>query len=155
MDRLEAQVEAVNSANKYANEIHAQLVEIFRDFVGKKITKKNGDLLESVSKLVPVFRQDKNLNVYRQTSSYGLTWVVKTCVFYEENKYGTCVYHETVVCVGNLNEHVLTNVYDESDRMFRKTDYDAAFIQSEREKYKILQDQADEVKSNLYPFEVR
>ena len=154
MDRLEAQVEAVQSANKYANEIHAKLVEIFRDFVGKKITKKNGDLLESVSKLVPVFRQDKNLNVYRQTSSYGLTWVVKTCVFYEE-EYETCVYHETVVCVGNLHDQVLSNVYDEPDRMARKTDYDVSFIRSERERYKILQDQADEVKSNLYPFDVR
>src|SRR4051812_4379610 len=127
---LEAKVKAVNAANKYGHELYNSLVPIFKPLIGCKIEKQDGQLLKSIQKQLPEFPYNNKLSVYKITSNYSLAYCVKTCVMIDGMEF--CVYHEAVVCIGNMREGVLLEILSPFKE---KTDYSAEEIQSLRENY--------------------
>lgn len=114
---LAAHVDAVNRANFEANRLTPILSNVFAPFVGKKVLKKEGGLLETVKKAVPAFPSTVHLQVFRDTSEYQLRFSVKTCEMYGEH---SCIYAESYVWVGNLAHGVLEKL---TDSPVHRTDY--------------------------------
>ena len=146
---LTAKVGAVNKANKYANELSGELVRFFTDYVGKKILKADGTLLAKIAALAPKFKNSTSISVYRQNSNFTLAWVVKTC---EPLPPHSCVYHETTIWVGDLDNGLLKGVRE--DKQPYKTDFSVEEISKKREEYEKVKNQLDEIEGDLYPFGV-
>lgn len=142
-DELSAKVEAVNLANKTANEIYPVLADIFRPLIGQNITKNDGTLLARVVKLLPEFINTHNVTVYGKTSKHGysLSFTVKTCINYGDH---TCTYHEVGVYIGNMSNGVLTGMMDVD---IRKTDYTVEEVKRLREAARKAQDAYHEARS--------
>lgn len=143
---LEVRVEGVNLANAEANRLRPLLVEAMRPFVGQKVIRQAGGLMDKVSKIVePLLKtDDRRLHIYRSSSS--LMWYVKTCV----NINGIAYYHESPVYVGDLRGGILEKVIDDYEPM--RTDFSAAEITEAREAYKLAKEAADKAQSKLFPF---
>ena len=145
---LKAKVEAVNLANQYANELCPKLVEVCKPFVGKKVVTQTGELVAKLWKDIDEMGlpHTSRISVYRTSSNYSLTFVVKTC--FSDN--GVCEYHESPVYVGNIDKGILTLVRDDSPNY--RTDYNAEQVELRRKEYRIARDAAGEALSQLYPF---
>ena len=126
---LAAKVTAVNKANKAAKELQPILRKVFESFVGKSILKKEGDLLAKVHKLVPALDRSVFLNYYRNHSQYSLSWTVKTCVPCGDHG---CVYHETGINVGSIQNGVLTALYEPVSNL--RTDYTVEAVEEVQRK---------------------
>lgn len=144
---LPAKVRAVNSANQYALVVYNLLAPRFAEWVGKQIDKASGGLLDKVVKKLPNFEgSDSSLMVYRFDARYALAWVVKVC---EPLPNGSCLYHETVVYIGEMRNGVLTSIDDAPDQ---RTDYTVEELEAKREAYAKAKKIADDALSALYPF---
>ena len=64
-EKLLAKVTAVNRANREAIELHPKLIAIFAEFLGKKVIKADGALLQKVQDLIPTFPNNTSLQIYR------------------------------------------------------------------------------------------
>lgn len=110
--------------------------------------KSDGGLFAKVQKILPEMINiwTWEMSIYRYVSKYSLAWVVKTC-----EKYGghSCIYHETVVTMGNLRDGILTEL---SAPFQARTDYTEEDILFKREAYTKAKNLADEARNQLYPF---
>jgi len=147
-NRLAAKVKAVNRANEEAIKWHKLLVAIFAPLVGNQLFKATGGLLEKYRKLLPVFPNTPSLYFSMGISNYRLSWVVKTCEMIE----GTCgcLYHETTIDIGKLDNGVLTEMYD---TFTARTDYTAEEITAKREAIRAAEKVLSNARSALYPFD--
>lgn len=155
---LAATVVAVNRAHAYANQMYAQLVEIFKPMLGTAILKQDGTLLAKVKKLlVPEFPCTPALSVYRHHSDYYLCWMVKTC----EGRTGIhpdcqiANYYEIGCYIGNFGSewegkgNILVKL---SDPPANRTDYTLQEIQEKQQKAKEAKSAYESAKSACYPF---
>jgi hypothetical protein len=166
-ERLNAKVRAYNKVNARANELHRELLAIFRPYVGKKILTQSG----FVAKLRPVIDalRDRErgpdhrhgFQLYTGSTSYTLTFTLKA---WEPNggEYGGA-YAEATLYVGELGrlganhgEHCdtardcLAKLHTEP--LALRTDYNADEVRRLREEAKKLEERAREAQSALYPF---
>lgn len=144
---LEARVRGVNAANHYANLLYPKLLSVFGNFVGEKIEKVGGGLLQKVQNGVNTLGLPKTvkLSVYRHASSYSLVYVVKTC----ETVDGGAYYHETSVYVGEMANGVLTKILPAPTF---KTDYKAEDVKAARLAYEAAKKAAGVAHSAMFPF---
>jgi hypothetical protein len=152
MNRIEARVCAVNAAGMLANEWHPKLVEVMRQFVGKKVVTQQNELTAQVKKAIaPVLGDGRGIHL-SSYKDYSLTWIVKTCVSSDGNTddYQIANYHEISMCVGRISDHVLTEVCEMKGQ--HKTDYTVEEIVNAREAYRQAKEVADELYGKLYPF---
>ncbi len=151
---LSARVANANAANARANQLYPQLVEVFSPYVGAKILKIDGSLLQKIQKQISELGMDdpgRNINVYHDRQRYGLSFVVKIHNDYESGSgdYQLACYHESSVYVGNLDGGVLTEIREHTPY---RTDYTVADILAKREAFRKAQTAADNARSALYPF---
>ena len=144
---LEARVKGVNAANAFANELYPRLVSVFGSFIGEKITKVDGDLMQKVVKGIEslAFPNTVKISVYRYRSDYSIVYVVKTC----EQVDGIAYYHESSVYVGEMSNGVLTKLCNPPAL---KTDYNADVVAGLRVKHEAAKKAASEAESALFPF---
>lgn len=144
---LETRVRGVNAANHFANLLYPKLLSVFGNFVGEKIEKVGGGLLQKVQNEVNALGLPNTvkLSVYRYASNYSLVYVVKTC----ETLDGGAYYHETSVYVGEMSNGVLTKITPAPNF---KTDYSAETVKAAREAYETAKKAADAAHSALFPF---
>lgn len=146
-EKLACKVAAINRANAYGKEIYKTLTAIFEPLVGEKILKADGSLLAKYAALVPKFEYSHALHVYRHTSDYSLAWVVKTC---EPLPPHSCMYHESVVYIGDLRGHTLEKLcihpFDS------RSDYTVEEITQKRVDFENAKKALDNARSALYPF---
>jgi hypothetical protein len=142
---LEAKVKAVNAANEYVPQLYDLLVEIFKPFVGQRISKADGCLFKKINDLLPSPPNKRGLRVYRMSSSYSLVWAIQTCETYPS----IAMYHETSVYIGNMRDGVLLSLCGppEPRPAYRVEDIVAA-----RDRYKEAKRVADEALALLGPF---
>ena len=113
LDKINAKVQAVNLANKTANQLHATLVQILTPFIGQQIIKADGKLRANITKLLPKFPNDTKILVYQGNSEYNLYWIAKACQGIGDTSGNhTCLYHETSVYVANITTGVLVSLHD-------------------------------------------
>jgi len=165
-ERLDARVRAFNRVNKRANELHSELVEIFRTYVGKKILTNAG----FVAKLRPQWEAIRDreghshggFQVYYSGSTYSLTFTVKTWEPYNGEQYGGA-YAEANIHVGDFGgrrrnsepldalpaDHLAT--LNEQPVTLR-TDYNADEVRRLRKEADELRDKLSAAESALHPF---
>ena len=145
---LAAKVAAVNMANEYANELRPILLAAFAPYVGQKITKNDGTLLEKVKKTLPEMPSHAGLSVFRRNDSYCLVYTVKTCIGYGEH---SCVYHEASLYLYRFNGATLTP-WDGCQWENLRTNYNEAEVLELRAKNDEAKRAARAAESALYPF---
>lgn len=150
-DELSAKVEAVNLANKTANEIYPILRKVFEPFMGQNITKNDGTLLARIVKLIPELPDSRAVTVYGKHSkhSYSVSFTVKTCVSYGEH---SCTYYEIGVYICDVTNGVVTRFYDVDER---KTDYTVEDILAKREAARAAKKAYEDARSACFPFDER
>lgn len=145
VNRLAAKVKVVNRCNAEAKKLFAQLHEIFEPFVGQKIEKADGGLMEKVKKLLPELPNTYSLGTYKLSSPYSLGWNVKS----GETVDNRAIYHDVSVYIGTMSNGVLTGLYDSFDA---RDDYTVEEIANLRADYKIKKKAAEAAESKLFPF---
>lgn len=143
---LTLKVKAVNRANKYANELSRQLIDIFTPFVGQKVIKVGG-LISKYEKLLPEFPNDLPTRVYFRRSDYVLCWSIETCE--QLDSFG-CVYHEVTINIGEITHSVLTQIYSPCNH---REDFSVAEVCEKRKIYDEAYEALQQAKNNLYPFD--
>lgn len=108
----------VNEANRLARVLHKQLVPIFQPLLGKRIFKADGSLLAKYDPGILNFGDNSggvcpiHYQVAHEKYTYRLVWKIKVStgnVFDSRWEYYT-----TSVCLGSVENGVLTNVYDKA-----------------------------------------
>ncbi|MAG28105.1 hypothetical protein CMI47_21475 [Candidatus Pacearchaeota archaeon] len=152
--QLAARIVARNRANEVANQLYAEIIGIFRPLVGQKIVKVDGSLLGKIKDQLPKwdFPDDKfpkpTVMVYKGSSTYTLSFTVKTCA--QVIGEGCCTYEECTVYVCDLDgQNVGERIYDPPNA---RTDFTADEVNRLREEYKTKKKAADEAHSALHPF---
>ena len=149
--RLAARVKAQNRVNTAVNHVVPQLIEIFSDYVGRKVVKSGGSLLKKISDAIEgIDFGDPEIRVFHE--SHFNTMVVFQFKVSEQVVGGSgCVYATETVTIGtktyNSNELEKVSEFHE-----RKTDYTVEGVIENRERYKELQRQANAAKDALRPF---
>lgn len=144
--KLAARVQGVNQSNAIAMEWQKKLIEIFKPFVGQKILKADGYLLDKINKLMPKFPEG-NVTIWRPGSNYSLYWTVKVSISVEN--YGV-IYSERPFYVGKIKGNVLESI--ETDLLDLKIDHTSAEIAQKRTEYFAAKKKAEDLLSGLYPF---
>lgn len=144
---LSAKVRAVNNANKTANRLCRELIEIFKPLVGTKVRKEDGLTIKCKSLLPNISRiSNPNLHIYFRLSDYTLNWVVRATEYTEY--YTSC--HEVSCTIGELHNKVLTKMVDEPCQY--REDYTVEEILEKRRICWEARRCFEEAQSNLYPF---
>ncbi len=144
---LAAKVAAVNAANAYANELRPALVAALVPFIGSKVLKVTGELLEKVKAALPDFSHTVSFSIYRHRSNYSLAWTVKTCELYGEH---SCIYHETTVYVCDLDNGVAKPLTGTVSTF--RTDYTEREVFDLRAACSAAKQAARTAESALFPF---
>ncbi len=145
---LAARVIAHNKAAERGNKLYAQLAEVFRDFVGCKILKKDGTLLKDVESRLPELEYTTGMRIIHRTSdSCHLSYKVDCCQNIPET-YG-CVYEEVTVYIGDLDGQNLIKLSDPPN--FR-CDYTAAAVIAARRQYDEALEIVNSCRNACYPF---
>lgn len=154
---LTAEVNAVNLANGYANELLPKLVEFFTPLVGQKIVKADGSLLAKLESKLPVFPAEKgrpgqhvhaSVMTYRHRSDYSLAWTVKVCWPIPPH---TCTYYERTLYVGDMSGDTLKEMTKHLEPW--RTDYTVEAAVAKIEAYEAAKKAADDARSECWPFE--
>jgi len=150
MDRLEAQVKAVNVANKVAVDLNKTLLEIFTPLVGQQVLKTSAPvLLKKIENLIPEFKQYKldecTVNVYKDVNEYHVSWIVKTCLSFDN----VCEYYQAHIPVGSIKKCVLSNV---SQPREPDPEFTADFVREQFKKIEELKGELREIEFTIYPF---
>jgi len=151
LNKLTAKVNAVDRANRCAEEIYPLLANALRPFVGEKVLKQNGVLTKKVEDALPSLPQTHGIqstSVHFHFSKWALCWIVKTC----ENIEGTCtyLYHEVAVYVGEVKDSILTKLCNPPEHYPTYTVKEVANLIQRVEEAK---NKYEELRSSLYPFE--
>lgn len=142
--KLKLQIESVNRVNAVAGQYFDDYMKIFGSLVGQKVLKADGTILEKYSKLLPKNDLPK-ITSYKLSGNYSLAWVIKT--FSQSDN--DCVYYEIAIYIGDLDNGILTNLYEKQE--YKQFDYDDLVkkIQSATDA-KIF---AEKLRSAVFPFE--
>lgn len=145
--QLAAKVAAQNEANTLANERFEPIIKALAPFVGQKICKVDGSLLEKVKKALPVFPSDfNNSSFYSTGHGYSLRLDIRTCHAVEPNG---CAYAESTVYLGSLDNGVLIN-YDKAPNL--KTDFTEEYVQEARKEVEAAEKAMRNAEAKLYYF---
>lgn len=146
---LEVKVKLVNLCHSEAKKLFAQMKRALADCVGRKIEKVDGQLFESVKKLLPDLPNTFNISFYRNSSRHSLSWNVKVGGTVHINGFERAIYHDVSVYVGNMSDGVLTSLCDTVDL---RDDYTVEEVTNLREDYKTKKKAAEAAESKLFPF---
>jgi hypothetical protein len=149
---LDAKVQAQNTAAFIANELYPVFRAIFEPMVGKKVLKADGTLLAKVEEQLPKIQNISGVHVYRQSTQqnlyWSLCWAVKVSCTVKNSPF--CVYQETFIPVGALDDGVLVELFDETDK--KRDDYDVNEIRQLQEVYRVKMEEARQAERALNPF---
>jgi hypothetical protein len=135
---LAAKVSARNKVNKLANDSYPKIIEALKPFLGQKILKVNGTLMEKVAKVLP------KIDCYRAYYTCGAGYSLKVEITEFEtspDRFGDgsiAHYQETSLYLGDLTTGVLTKLYDAPNH---RTDFTEEEIIQTREKIKEFKEQ--------------
>ncbi len=147
-ETTQAKVNAVNHGNKMANEWYPAMVKALTPFVGCKVQKVDGTLLQKVKELLPSSYHDSLCRYFVSCTRYS----IKLDIYcYYENERGHSDTVESTVYVGNLSNGVLTGFTDFEPRW---TTFTVEAIKTLRQNAENAQKIADEAKSTI-PYEFR
>ena len=134
---------AKNRANANAMALYDIFAKALAPFVGQKILKADGSFLAKVRAAFPKI----DIFYYRNQSNYSVSFVAKE----SENIVGGCgcVYEESTVYIGDLNNGVLVKLYE---RPTFRTDYCVEEIQMLRQLAEKARDDARQAESKLDGF---
>lgn len=143
-NKLKAKIQARNLVNAEHNRLLPILAEAFEPYIGEKVIKTDGTLLEKFKRFTPV-PSSKLLSCYKMQSNYSLGFVIRACV-----SNGECsIYDEVIVYVGELNGQVLKNL------IFSKalpTDFTEQTVLQARETVKKLKEALSQADTQLCGF---
>lgn len=146
---LETRVRMVNNTHKYGNDLYYILIKAFKPFIGKKIIKKAGGLIQKAQQIINSINSPYNgpTQVYKNpNNNYSLSFIVKTCETLNERTF----YYEICIYIGNVENEILKDMdYPFPDL---KVNYKAESVIEDRRICKELQEKADNAKSALFPF---
>jgi hypothetical protein len=149
-EELPAKVEAVNVANKAANELYDRLAPIFRPLIGQQMFKSGGYLLARIEKLLPPM--PGNVRVVWSSGVNRIAWEVTAHANYGPGG-GTSSYHSVIVYVAwTKHDGTLERIADREDR---KTNWTLDGIRNQREYVETLKKQYEAAKAELGPFAER
>lgn len=150
---LAAKVAARNEVNALANASFAPAIEALQPFVGQKVCKVDGSLLEKVKKALPpaIHANDAEVHTWYSTGhGYSLVLNVKTCTSARTNgNYQIAHYAETDLYLGHLQDGVLTGLYDAPSY---RTDYSEEFVREARLEAERAKKAASEAESKIHYF---
>lgn len=136
---LSAKIAARNEVNAIANASFADAIAALQPFVGQKVCKVDGSLLEKVKKALPDTSLDPHC-WYSTGHGYSLVLNVKVITSAAtKGDYQIAHYAEATVYLGHLSNGVLTELYDAPSY---KTDYTEDFVRAAR----LEAESADKVK---------
>jgi hypothetical protein len=153
-ERLNARVRAYNKVNARANELHRELLAIFRPFVGKKILTNSGFIAKLRPQLEALRERESQpgrgrFQLYTTSTTYTLTYVLKGWDAYQGEPHGGS-YAEVGRNGNGLPGDHLASV--NSEPLALRTDYDAEAVRVLRKAAEAAADKAREAESALYPF---
>jgi len=151
---LAAKVAAQNEANRIANAMYLPATEALKPFIGQKVCKVDGGLLEKVKKVLPEASAHEGNHgqrpYYSTGHGYSLTLQIRIC---EEAKRRNgeqgSYYSEAVLYVADLRDGVLIKLYDPNTR---RTDYTEAEIIEARKAHEAAKTAVREAASKLVWF---
>lgn len=146
---LAAAVAARNEVNTQANERFPSIIEALTPFVGATVCKVDGTLFKKVKEALPVFESSTGFGSscwYSTGHGYSLVLNLKTCHGVQPNG---CVYAETTLYLGDLQNGVLTRLYDAPNF---KTDFTEDFVIQARLAVRAAEEILSAAKSKIYYF---
>ena len=120
---LESKVKIVNAVNIVANNLQLLLQRFFMSYMGQKIFKADGSLLQKIEKHPellrisnsgsnePLFkRSDEVITVFHKRSEYMLSYEVHGYVKHQMNGNVHAIYHSRIVMIADVSDGVLVNM---------------------------------------------
>lgn len=150
--KLLGTIAAVNAAHAEALRLFPILSAIVAPWVGHKILKVDGTLLEKYRRQIPDLPNTPTLHVYRRSSDYNLIWMAKASGVTSGDPKGlhTVCYYECPIPVGVLDRGILDRVYPDAPAY--RTDYTYHGVVALQAQYKAAQAEADRLANALCPF---
>ena len=132
--KLAAKVAAQNEANETANSMYQKAVDAITPFLGKKICKDDGGLLEKVKAALPEVTGNQNeINGYYSTGhGYNLTINIRAYAASVSTRPGFGQHSftgEAVLYIAEIRDGALTKI---CEPYIRRTDYTETEIQDAR-----------------------
>lgn len=143
---LAAKVRGYNKVNAGANQYEKALIEAFRPLVGKKVLTKTG-LTIKAKEVLPDPKAFGLFRSWRDNSGYSLYWNVDVC---EPKPDGGCVYCQTTVYVGEIENGILTKVLEPQKARF--TGYTVEEVKARRQALREAREAMQTAQSKLDPF---
>lgn len=112
---LAAKIAAQNEANKAAIELYSKAVEPLKAFVGQKILKVDGTLLEKVKKVLPELVNTNEFRAYYTTGGGYSLRIAITVNKSSPSRRSDCQlaqYQESSAYLAGLRDGVLVKLYD-------------------------------------------
>jgi hypothetical protein len=160
-ERLNAKVRAFNKVNARANELHGELVAMFRPFVGKKILTQSGFIAKLKPQIDALRERESHpgrgrFQLYTGSSHYTLSFVLKAWESYQGEEHGGS-YAEAYLHLGELGKNSNGLPEDHlasltSEPLALRSDYSADEVRRLREEAKQAEERAREAQSALHPF---
>lgn len=165
---LQARVIARNRAGEVANQLYPKLIDIFKEYIGKKVVKANGGLLQKICNKLPDFPRELVRNP---------TTVVFTETYWREYSRNEILFKVNVSSVNVSAVNVLA--YDNSSKVCNeevsiyicglfdgfithwggppnfRTDYNLDEVKSLREEWRVAKQKADDAEKACWPFGVQ
>ncbi len=151
MSKLSARVKAVNNVNAAACSIFPLIAAALMPFIGKKVLKVDGSLVEKVkNQIAPLLPSTPSLSSFRNHLNNSLSWTIKT----SETIDGIAMYAEAAIYVGEVEDGILKSIYTDSPFATGnvKTDYTVEDIMAKREACRLAKEAAREAEAALGPF---
>lgn len=155
---LDAKIAARNEVNALANASFPDAVTALQPFVGQKVCKADGSLLEKVKKALPPTLSANGSEAHTWYSTghgYSLVLNVKTCTCSKArnatptNDYQIANYAESTLYLGDLQNGVLTKLHNAPTY---KTDYTADFVREARKEVEQADKAKREAESKIHHF---
>lgn len=149
---FEAKIAATNAANTAVLKYAPGMFETASEMVGTKILKVDGSLRKEAEESFDLPKSRHDLQVYRETSKYNLTFVFKACVSYK-NATGCDIteYSEQFLHIGSLFDGVLQDVSKFNPSEY-KNDYDIEMVEEYLRQRDAAKVEYERAKSACGPF---
>lgn len=150
---LPAAIDATNEANRRAMDLQIRLLAFFTPWVGKKVEKADGTLLQKVQTGLKEYIGElpctPSVHVYRSSSAYSMDWTVKVSKSYGEGMGGGTTYATATVHVGELQGDTLVKL---GSPITLRTDYTLENVRAARKKAADLKKAYEDARSECHPF---
>jgi hypothetical protein len=147
IDKLSAEVAARNEVNEISNRVYPEVIKALEPFVGKKVCKVDGTLLEKVKNALPKFERHNVTFIYGTGHGYSVSMQISTSRSYHPTGV---VYQDNTVYFGNLNNGVLTDITPWHKDL--RTDFTADEVRIVRKEIRELEDRVSQAKSKIHYF---